>query len=121
LVDRLAELDLAVVPYDGGEAPIDKGAVRQPRAEDYWTLRELFQQDEIDLDSEDDKLAAQLGSFKCGMTPAAGSRQSPKKRHAQARLAVTRQADALAMAFAGRANAAPMNVESHAVKALPGI
>ena len=69
LVDRLAELDLAVVPYDGGEAPIDKGAVRQ-NLEQRTTgpLRELFRvKTRSRLDPEDDKLAAQLGSIKCGM------------------------------------------------------
>jgi hypothetical protein len=40
VVDRLAELDLPVVPYNGGEAPIDKERFVNARAEDYWTLRE---------------------------------------------------------------------------------
>jgi hypothetical protein len=30
------------------------------------------------------------------------------------------RADAMAIAFAGRANAAPMNVESHAGESIPG-
>jgi len=30
------------------------------RAEDYWSLRERFEQGEIDIDPEDDKFAAQL-------------------------------------------------------------
>ena len=50
------------------------------RAEDYWTLRERFEQGEVDIDPDDDKLAA----------------------------------------FAGRANAAPMNVESHAGESITG-
>ena len=66
VVDRLAELDLPVVPYNGGEAPIDKERFVNARAEDYWTLRELFEQGEIDIDPDDDKLAAQLGSIKWG-------------------------------------------------------
>jgi hypothetical protein len=37
VVDRLAELDLPVVPYNGGEAPIDKERFVNARAEDYWT------------------------------------------------------------------------------------
>ena len=44
VVDRLAELDLPVVPYNGGEAPIDKERFVNARAEDYWTLRERFEQ-----------------------------------------------------------------------------
>jgi hypothetical protein len=50
VVDRLAELDLPVVPYNGGEAPIDKERFVNSRAEDYWTLRERFEQGESDID-----------------------------------------------------------------------
>jgi len=67
VVDRLAELDLPVVPYNGGEAPIDKERFVNARAEDYWTLRERFEQDEVDIDPDDDKFAAQLGSIKWGI------------------------------------------------------
>jgi hypothetical protein len=42
VVDRLAELNLPVTPYNGGEAPIDKERFVNARAEDYWTLRERF-------------------------------------------------------------------------------
>ena len=61
MVDRLAELELPVTPYNGGEAPIDKERFVNARAEDYWTLRERFEQGEIDIDPDDDKLAAKLG------------------------------------------------------------
>jgi hypothetical protein len=64
VVDRLAELDLPVVSYNGGEAPIDKERFVNARAEDYWTLRERFEQGEVDIHPDDDKLAAQLGSIK---------------------------------------------------------
>jgi hypothetical protein len=67
VVDPLAELDLPVVPYNGGEAPIDKERFVNARAEDYWTLRERFEQGEVDNDPDDDKLAAQLGSIKWGI------------------------------------------------------
>ena len=35
--------------------------------EDYWTLRERLEQDEVDSDPDDDKRAAQLGSIKWGI------------------------------------------------------
>jgi hypothetical protein len=54
----------STVPDNGGEAPIDKERFVNARAEDYWTLRERFEQGEIDIDPDDDKLAAQLGSIK---------------------------------------------------------
>lgn len=44
VVDRLAELNLPVMPYNGGKAPIDKERFVNARAEDYWTLRERFEQ-----------------------------------------------------------------------------
>jgi hypothetical protein len=62
--DRLAELGLPVTVYNGGEAPFDKERFVNARAEDYWNLRELLENGEIDIDELDDKLAAQLGSIK---------------------------------------------------------
>jgi hypothetical protein len=67
VVDRLAELDIPVVPYNGGKPPIDKERFVKARAEDDWTLRERFEQGEIDIDPDDDKLAAQLSSIKWGI------------------------------------------------------
>jgi hypothetical protein len=43
VVDRLAELDLSVVSYNGGEAPIETEQFVNARAEDYRTLRERFE------------------------------------------------------------------------------
>jgi hypothetical protein len=37
------------------------------KAVDYCTLRERFEQGEIDIDPDDDTLAAQLGSIKWGI------------------------------------------------------
>jgi hypothetical protein len=56
-----SNLALPVVAYNGGEAPYDKERFVNARAEDYWNLRELFENGEIDLDELDDVLAAQLG------------------------------------------------------------
>ena len=115
----LAELDLPVVPYNGGEAPIDKDQFVKARAEDYWTLRERFEQGEIDIDPDDDKLAAQLGSIKWGIDSRRikiESKDDMRKR----RLPSPDRADAMAIAFAGRANAAPTNVESHAGESITG-
>jgi hypothetical protein len=78
-VDRLIELRMPVTPYNGGEAAIDKERFLNARAEDYWTLRELFKNGEIHIDPDDDKLAAQLRSIKWGhRLPADASRSNPK-------------------------------------------
>lgn len=47
--------------------PTDKERFVNARAEDYWTLRERFERCEIDIDPDDDKLAAQLGAIKWGI------------------------------------------------------
>jgi hypothetical protein len=73
---RLVQLELPVVPYNGAEAPIDEERFVNARAEDYWTLRERFEQGEIDIDPDDDKLAAQLGSIKGASIREAGSRSN---------------------------------------------
>ena len=83
-MDRLAELELRVVAYKGDEAPIDKERFVNARAEDYWTLRERFEQGEIDIDPDDDKLGAELGSVKWASTPEDGSRSNPRTTCANA-------------------------------------
>jgi hypothetical protein len=120
VVDRLAELDLPVVPYNGGEAPIDKERFVNARAEDYWTLRERFEQGEVDIDPDDDKLAAQLGSIKWGIDSRGRIKIESKDDMRKRGLPSPDRADAMAIAFAGRANAAPMNVESHAGESITG-
>jgi hypothetical protein len=121
VVDRLAELDLPVVPYNGGESPIDKERFVNARAEDYWTLRERFEQAEIDIDPDDDTLAAQLGSIKGGIDSRGRIKIESKDDMRKRGLPSPDRADAMAIAFAGRANSAPMNVESHSGECITGI
>jgi len=120
VVDRLAELDLPVVPYNGGEAPIDKERFVNARAEDYWTLRERFEQGEIDIDLDDDKLAAQLGSIKWGIDSRGRIKIESKDDMRKRGLPSPDRADTAGMIFSGRANAAPINVESHAGESITG-
>ena len=120
VVDRLAELDLPVVPYNGGEVPIDKERFVNARAEDYWTLRERFEQGEIDIDPDDDKLAAQLGSIKWGIDFRGRIKTESKDDMRKRGLPSPDRADTAAMIFSGRANAAPMNIESHAGGSIKG-
>jgi hypothetical protein len=119
-VDRLAELELPVTPYNGCEAPIDKERFVNARAEDYWTLRELFEQGEVDIDPDDDKLAAQLGSIKWGIDSRGRIKIESKDDMRKRGLPSPDKADTAAIAFSGRANAAPINVESHAGESITG-
>jgi hypothetical protein len=76
VVDRLAELDLPVTPYNGGEAPIDKEWFVNARAEDYWTLRERFEQGEIDIDPMTTSSPLSSARSSKASTPAVGSRSN---------------------------------------------
>jgi hypothetical protein len=72
---------------------------------------------EIDIDRDDDKFAAQLGSIKWGIDSRGRIKIESKDDMRKRGLPSPDRTDALATAFAGRANAAPMNVESHAGEA----
>jgi hypothetical protein len=64
VVDRLAEQGFPVFDMQAGGAPMDRERFLNARAEWSWALRERFEQGDIDLDPDDDELAAQLGTIK---------------------------------------------------------
>ena len=64
VVDTLDEDGYPVVDIQSGAEPNDKKLFINLRAEAYWTLRGMFERDEVDLDPNDDELASQLGSIK---------------------------------------------------------
>jgi hypothetical protein len=97
-----------------------QGTGRQPSGRHDWKLSERFEQGEIDIDPDDDKLAAQLGSIKWGIDSRGRIKIESKDDMRKRGLPSPDRADALAIAFAGRANAAPMNVESHAGESITG-
>jgi hypothetical protein len=78
------------------------------------------EQGEIDIDPDDDKLAAQLGSIKWGIDSRGRIKIESKDDMRKRGLPSPDRADAMAIAFAGRANAAPINVESHAGESITG-
>jgi len=82
-------------------------------------LRERFEQGEVDIDPDDDKLAAQLGSIKWGIDSRGRIKIESKDEMRKRGFPSPDRADAMAMAFAGRP-AAPMNVESHAGESITG-
>jgi hypothetical protein len=83
-------------------------------------LRERFEQGEIDIDPDDDKLAAQLGSIKWGIDSRGRIKIESKDDMRKRGLPSPDRADTAAMIFSGRANAAPINVESHAGESITG-
>jgi hypothetical protein len=83
-------------------------------------LRERFEQGEIDIDPDDDKLAAQLGSIKWGIDSRGRIKIESKDDMRKRGLLSPGWADTAAVTFSGRANAAAMNVDSHADESITG-
>jgi hypothetical protein len=120
VVDRLVELGLPVIPYNGGEAPFDRERFVNARAEDYWTLREIFESGEVDIDPEDDKFAAQLGSIKWTVDSRGRIKIESKDDMRRRGLPSPDRADTAAMLFSGGALGGPVDVESHAGESITG-
>ncbi|QKW15369.1 hypothetical protein [Verrucosispora sp. NA02020] len=68
VVDQLLELGHDVVDMQAGAAAVDSEHYLNARAEWFWGLRSRFESGDIDLDPDDDELAAQLGSLKYKFT-----------------------------------------------------
>jgi len=64
MVDRAVEQKKPVLGINVGEGPSDKEAFQNLRAEGYWGLRERFIENDIDIDEQDEDLAAQLVDLK---------------------------------------------------------
>lgn len=95
--DRLAEQDLPVHPFGAAEQAHRPDKYINRRAEAYWALRELFEDELIDIDPEDDDLAAQLGNIKW-KTNSTGRTQIESKEDMAARgLESPDRADAVMM------------------------
>jgi hypothetical protein len=118
--DRLIELGLPVTPYNGGEAPFDKERFVNARAEDYWNLRELFENGEVDIDELDDKLAAQLGSIKWTVDSPGRIKIESKDDMRKRGMPSPDRADTAAIAFSRRAQAAAVDIESHTGESITG-
>ena len=95
-----------------------QGTVRQCSSGGLLDIARAFEQGEIDIDPDDDKLAAQLGSIKWGIDSRGGSRSNRRTTCGKRGLPSPDRADAMAIAFAGKANAVPMNMESPPARAL---
>jgi hypothetical protein len=57
-------MGLPVTGFNGGARANDAVLFQNARAESYWCLREWFEQGLIDIDPNDEELAAQLCSIK---------------------------------------------------------
>jgi phage terminase large subunit len=123
VVDRLVELGLPVTPYNGAEAPFDRERFVNARAEGYWNLREIFENEEIDIDELDDelddKLAAQLGSIKWTVDSRGRIKIESKEDMRKRGMPSPDRADIVAQAFSRRGSAAPITSRVTPAKASP--
>lgn len=68
--DRLREQRYEVGAFQGSERAMNPRKYKNRRSEVWWTFRELMEEGLIDLDAEDETLAAHLGSVKWGVDSA---------------------------------------------------
>jgi hypothetical protein len=82
-----------------GSAALEKDRFINARAEQYRLLREAFEQGQIDLDPDDDQLAAQLGSLKWALTSRGQVKIESKDDMRKRGMPSPDRADALVMAW----------------------
>ena len=68
VVDQLVEQGYPALDMQAGAGASDPAVFKNARAEWYWGLRQLFEQGAVDLDPDDDELAAQLGALRYAFT-----------------------------------------------------
>ena len=114
------ELNLPVMPYNGGDAPMDKERFVNARAKDYWMLQSgLSKAKSTSTLTTTSSLRSSAPSSGASILEG-GSRSKSKDDMSKRGLPSPDCADAMAIAFAGSANAAPMNVDSHAGESITG-
>ncbi len=64
VIDRLKEQRVAAIGINVADAASDSERFANLRAEMFWGLRERFEQGDIDIDPEDEELAAQLAALR---------------------------------------------------------
>lgn len=100
VVDALSADGVDVAGINGGRAPVDKQTFGNLRAEMFWALRDRFEEGSIDIDPDDEDLAAQLCGLKYRIQPRTGLIYMESKEELRKRgLSSPDRADALALAF----------------------
>lgn len=100
LVDRAKEQRQPVIGVNVGEAPEDREAYQNRRAELWWAIRERFESGDIAIDPSDDDLASELIDIKFKRL-SSGRIQIESKDEARRRgIASPNRADALMLSFA---------------------
>jgi hypothetical protein len=101
VVDTLRHRNLNVVAFHSGESPNDPRLYVNRRAECYWKLREMFENETIDIDPADEDLHNQLMSIKWGLVRRGQIIIESKDDMRKRGLASPDKADAVMMATSG--------------------
>lgn len=100
VVDQLVEQGWAVMDMQAGATPLDTKHYANARAEWFWGLREMFEQGDIDIDPDDDELAAHLGALRYKFTSRGQVQIESKDEIRKRGLPSPDRADALMLAYA---------------------
>lgn len=95
VVDQLVEQGYDVVDMQAGAGAADREHFLNARAEWYWALRDRFEQGDIDIDPDDDDLAAQLGAMRYKYTSRGQVQIESKDEMRKRKLPSPDRADAL--------------------------
>lgn len=117
--DRLREQSLEAWPFNGANRAHAPHKFINRRAEAYWHLREAFERGEVDIDPDDDQLAAQLLSIRW-FTNSKGLTQIESKDDMRKRgVPSPDRADALCMALCTQISAVPRGLYHAGLPDLP--
>lgn len=99
VVDRAKEQKLPILGINVGQPASDPTQFLNLRSEGYWQLRDRFEAGEIDIDPDDDDLAAQLADLKFMVTSNGKIQIEAKKDMKRRGRDSPDRADALMLAF----------------------
>jgi len=100
VVDQLVEQGWVVMDMQAGASPMDTKHFANARAEWFWGLRQRFEQGDIDIDPDDDELAAHLGALRYKYTSRGQVQIESKDEIRKRGLPSPDRADALMLAYA---------------------
>lgn len=100
VVDQLVEQGWPVIDMQAGAAAMDSEHFLNARAEWYWGLRQRFEDGDIDIDPDDDDLAAHLGALRYKFTSRGQIQIESKDEMRRRGLPSPDRADALMLATA---------------------
>lgn len=100
VVDQLVEQGFVVMDMQAGGAPQDTKHFLNARAEWFWGLRQRFEDGDMDIDEDDDELAAHLGALRYKYTSRGQVQIESKDEIRKRGLPSPDRADALMLAYA---------------------